>query len=224
MVLPAQFGPSVAARGRRRSHPLVIRYAPWHIRRMRRRDPSSPSLHADAAAPADEASLLSFARWAQKNAKLLAHRLWRVDRSPADIEDLIQEAIARTVKSCEQGGVINPAAVLMTTVSRLAMNDCRDRSRHPSDSLEEIETFTPLVDPAPLPEDIVAAEQCWELVGDVLGEVDERMREAFLLHCVDGFSYRQIAKQLHVSPVTVQRDVTWVLALVMDAARHRRSA
>lgn len=210
-------------RSHQRSHPLVIRHLPWHIRVMRRRASSATSLPADDGSPANDAApLQSLARWVQKNTQWLAYQLRRRDRSRADIDDLIQEAILKTVKSCEQGGVHDPAAVLVRTVSRLSMNDCRDRGRHPNASFDEIETFSPFIDPSPLPDEVIAAEQIWSLVDEVLDEVDPRMREAFLLHRMDGLSYRQIARQLHVSPVTVQRDVTWVMALVMNAARRRR--
>lgn len=171
----------------------------------------------------DPTALESLAGWVSQNLRWLKKQLKRSDRSEQDVDDLIQEAILRVAESCERHEVRDSASVMVRAVTRLSINDCRDRRRHPyePDTIEELDKVIQLVDPSPLPEDVVALEQAWDLVAGILETLDERTRRAFILNRVHGLKYHEVARQLGVSLSTVEKDITWVMALLVDAAQER---
>lgn len=188
----------------------------WHIRRM-----SAPDRHLAATARGEPSPLEALGRWVMENLRWLKGQLRRRDRSEQDVDDLIQEAILRVAQSCQRHEVRDSAGFLVRTVTRLSMNDCRDRERHPYDPrpVEELESITPLIDTSPPPEEVVSQQQQWNLIERVLDTVDERTRKAFILNRIHGLKYAEVAQQLGVSASTVEKDITWVMALLIDAAR-----
>src|SRR5678809_832573 len=88
------------------------------------------------------------ATWVTRNLRWLKRQLRRRDRSEQDVDDLISEAILRVAESCERHEVRDTAGLLVRTVTRLSMNDCRDRARHPyePESIETLEGVLPLID------------------------------------------------------------------------------
>jgi RNA polymerase sigma factor (sigma-70 family) len=158
------------------------------------------------------------ATWLTANLRWLKSQLRRRGRAPEEAEDLIQEAYLRVVEYCERGQVREPERVLVRAVSNLLLNQERDQRRRPivGQAIEELS----LVDPAPLPEERVMANQRLKHVIRALESVEDRAREAFLLHRVDGLSYPQIARQLGVSVSTVEKRIAWVMAVLMDASRR----
>jgi RNA polymerase sigma factor (sigma-70 family) len=164
--------------------------------------------------------------WLQGNLRWLRPQLKRRDRSEQDVEDLIQEAILRVAESCERHEVRDPASLFVRTVSRLSINASRDRERHAHarESVEELEHVLPLIDASPSAEELIASEERWHLIAEVLEGVDERSRRAFLLNRIHGQTYEQIARQLGISSSTGEKDVTWVMALLYDAAGKKWGA
>ncbi len=184
-------------------------------RRRRTRDtPNPPSFDA-------------LARWVSNavNLNWLKSQIRRRDRSADEVDDLIQDAILRVTESCRRGEARDPAGVLVRTVSRLSMNDRRDRARHPQvdEPVEELERILPLINTAPPPEELIIAEQRWTLIAETLENVSARKREAFLLSRIHDLTYAQIAQQLKVSERTVKEDITQVMALLIDAAHRKRA-
>lgn len=188
----------------------------WHIRRM-----ATPDRQLAVTTRGEPSPLEALGRWVRENLRWLKGQLRRRDRSEQDVDDLIQEAILRVAESCERYEVRDSASFLVRTVTRLSMNDCRDRQRHPYDPrpVEELDGITPLIDASPLPEEIANQQQQWKLIEEVLDTVDERTRKAFILNRIHGLKYAEVAQQLGVSASTVEKDITWVMALLIDAAR-----
>jgi RNA polymerase sigma-70 factor (ECF subfamily) len=165
--------------------------------------------------------LESLAAWSARNLKWLRRQVQRRDRNEQDVDDLIQEAILRVAESCERHEVHDPAGVLVRTLSRLSINDCRDRARHPrvAEDIEALDSFSPVVDPSPLPEDVIQAEQNWALIARVIEPLDARTRQVFMLNRIHGMKYRDIARQMKVSASTVEKDIALVMALLIEAAQ-----
>jgi RNA polymerase sigma factor (sigma-70 family) len=183
----------------------------------------SPTRDVRSSDGGSRTAVEGLARWVTQNLRWLKRQLKRPDRNEQDVDDLIQEAILRVAESCERHEIRDSASVMVRTVTRLSINDCRNRERHPyeAETIEELDKAIQLVDPTPLPEDVVALEQSWDLIARVLQTLDERTRRAFLLNRVQGLKYPEVARQLGVSLSTVEKDVTWVMALLIDAAQDR---
>ena len=167
-------------------------------------------------------TLESLAAWSARNLKWLRKQVTRRDRSEQDVDDLIQEAMLRVAESCERHELRDAAGVLVRTLARLSINDVRDRARHPHlpDDVEALEEkgFAFFVDPSPLPEEVLQAEQSWSLIARVIEPLDARARRAFMLNRIHGIKYRDIARQLQVSTSTVEKDIALVMALLIEAA------
>jgi RNA polymerase sigma-70 factor (ECF subfamily) len=193
---------------------------PWHIRRM---PPSTRSLALPDGEPSSP--LHALAGWVADNLQWLKGQLRRRDRSEQDVDDLIQEAILRVAQSCERHEVHDVAGMLVCTVTRLSMNECRDRARRPiePESIEALDRVRPIIDASPSAEALIEAEENWALVKKVLDTVDERTRKAFLLNRLQGLKYRDIAQQLGISVSTVEKDITWVMGLLIDAAQRQQA-
>ncbi|KMS64665.1 hypothetical protein BVRB_017930 [Beta vulgaris subsp. vulgaris] len=171
---------------------------------------------------ASRSTLENLAAWSARNLSWLRRQVTRRDRSAQDVEDLIQEAILRVTESCERHEIRDAAGVMVRTLTRLSINDCRDRARHPyvSEDIETLEGFAPLVDPTPLPEELLQTEQNWALIARVMEPLDPRTRTVFMLNRIHGMKYRDIAGQLKVSVSTVEKDVALVMALLIEAAQR----
>lgn len=183
----------------------------------------SRARHIASLVNSSESPLESLMSWLGQNLPWLRHQLRRRDRSEDDVDDLIQEAILRVAESCKRHEIRDSASVFVRTVSRLSMNDTRDRARHPvaNESIEALEHMLPLIDARPPADEVLEGEQRWQLIFEVLEGVDERTRLAFLANRIDGLKYEDIARELGVSVSTVEKDVTWVMALLYDMAQQK---
>ena len=120
--------------------------------------------------------------------------------SPEEAADLVHEAFARLLGARQQA-VRNPGAFLNRVVRNLLIDRARRlATRPPHVALDgEAELAVP-------PDQASAIElgQMRERYRELVGLLPERMREVFLLHRVDGLSYKAIALQLGISVRTVE--------------------
>ncbi len=137
----------------------------------------------------------------------------RRGRSREEAEDLIQEAFLRLHEYCRTTEVRNEEAFLARTVSNLAVNEFR-RGRVLSYAKTELEYSTTLADTIPGPDRILAAQQRLDQITRVLSAVSERTCEIFLAHRA-GYTYEEIAADLHITQRTVQKHIARALFLLI---------
>jgi RNA polymerase sigma-70 factor (ECF subfamily) len=145
--------------------------------------------------------------------------LYRRGRRREEIEDLMQDALVRLLEYCERGAEVRePEAVLVRTVQRLAMNHDRDEHRdlYVKESVENLV----LIDPGPVPEEVLAADQCLEEMRQALDSVSRRTREVFFLHRLHGLSYAQIGEQLGLSVSTVEKHIARAMTILLERKRR----
>src|SRR5437879_3587000 len=132
--------------------------------------------------------------------------LYRRGRRREEIEDLMQDAFVRLLEYCERGTEVRePEAVLVRTVLRLSINQDRD-AHHDLYVKESIENLV-LIDPGPVPEEVLAADQCLEEMRQALDSVSRRTREVFFLQRLYGLSYAQIGQQMGLPVSTVEKHI-----------------
>lgn len=134
-------------------------------------------------------------------------------RSSAEAEDLTQEVFLRMVRRLGEGGVDNVEAFLFRT----AVNLLRDRSRRGKTlASREVDFAQRLGDVDDLsPERLFDSRQSLSQVVAVLAELDERTRDAFILHRLEGMKHAQIAEVLGVSVSSVEKYIVKALALLV---------
>src|SRR5688572_4064896 len=122
-------------------------------------------------------------------------------RSVDDSDDLIQEAFLRLEIYCRDHVVHQPEAFLVRTVMNLSADERRSaHARHRSET--PVESLN-LIDPGPLPDEVLAAQQRLQRMRLGLRTLSPRVRQVFMMNRLEGLSYQQIAAQLEISESAV---------------------
>ncbi|WBO22868.1 RNA polymerase sigma factor [Sphingomonas abietis] len=122
------------------------------------------------------------------------HRYFRRKLGDDGAADLVQDAFARAMAAPQFASVDNPAAYIW----RIAHNLMADHGRRRKTGLLDCLNLDDQPDPVAPP------EQAWrieaeELLGHIVSGLPKRAREAFLMRCGQGLSYRQISERLGIS-------------------------
>ena len=130
--------------------------------------------------------------------------LMRRGRTVHDADDLVQEAWVRLACYEREQTVAKPEAFLMRTALNLSIDAYRARANHGEEVLlDEVV----LVDATPGAEAVVLARERMARLSAGLGRLNDKTREIFLSHRVDGMSYREIARQHQLSISTVEKHI-----------------
>jgi RNA polymerase sigma-70 factor (ECF subfamily) len=110
----------------------------------------------------------------------------------------------------------NPRAYLYRVAANLAIDRLRqDRRRQEVVSAEPIpETVS---DNQPLPDQVLAGRQAFQLLQAAIRDLPEKCRQVFLLYRGEGLTMQQIADRQGISVKTVEKHI----AKAMLACRHR---
>lgn len=137
-------------------------------------------------------------------------------RSRNEAEDLTQEVFLRLVRRLDVEAIDNPEAFVFQS----AVNLLRDRSRRGKtlqSHLAELTHYQPDIEELS-PERVFDSRQSLTLVMSVLEELDERTRDAFILHRLEGMKHAQIAELMGVSVSSVEKYIIRALALLAKRA------
>ncbi len=125
-------------------------------------------------------------------------------RSPADAEEIVQEAFLRT---CEYGErAETPKAFLFSTARNLALSQRRHQRVARTDSVADMEALA-LFAPDESAESILEREEELALLRAAIERLPPRCRAAFTLRIFHGCSYKDIAGRLGMAPKTVENHV-----------------
>lgn len=124
---------------------------------------------------------------------------FRMLRSSEEAEDMVQETFLRAWKALPGW---RGEAKFSTWLHTVTLNLCRDRLR------KRRETFMAeppdIADPAPSPMAVLDARQRASALNKALDELPERQREAIFLCTLEGYSNREAAGMMDISPEAVE--------------------
>lgn len=121
--------------------------------------------------------------------------------STDEASDLVHEAFTRLLGVRAVERVRDPAAFL----NRILRNLLIDRSRRLSARPQHVELDSGVeVGVPPTQSDAIEVEQMRDRYREIVASLPTRMREVFILHRIDGLSYREIALRLDISVRTVE--------------------
>lgn len=139
----------------------------------------------------------------------------------SEAEDLTQEVFLRLVRRLDVEKLDNPEAF----VFRTAVNLLRDRFRRGQtlrSHLAEVSLQHPGIEELS-PERIFDSRQHLAKVLDALEHLDERTRDAFILHRLEGMKHAQIAELYGVSVSSVEKYIIKALAALTERAARKES-
>lgn len=121
--------------------------------------------------------------------------------SDDEASDLVQDAFARLLGARPTEGLRAPGAFLNRIVRNLLIDRSRRLSARPPHVPLDTEAEFAV---APEQAEFIELEQMRRRYRDVVETLPPRMREVFVLHRIDGLSYKQIATRLDISVRTVE--------------------
>ncbi len=140
------------------------------------------------------------------------HRL-----TPADIDDLIQEAYARLL-IVEFTHIANGRGYLFTVVRNLLLEQARRARTVPMELMGQIEALrVPTEEPGP--ESRVGVRQELERLERIVAALPKQCRRAFELQKFYGLSQREIAREMKITEKTVEKHLAAALLRVLDAVK-----
>lgn len=162
--------------------------------------------------PAESARESFLRRLSERYRAPLTAYFQRRVRSRNEAEDLTQEVFLRLVRRMDVEAIDNPEAF----VFRSAVNLLRDRSRrgktHQSHLVELTHHHADIEELSP--ERVFDSRQSLTLVLSVLEELDQRSRDAFILHRLEGMKHTEIASLMGVSVSSVEKYIIKALSLL----------
>lgn len=121
-----------------------------------------------------------------------------------DAEDIVQDAYVNLYTRSDTGQWREPRAFLFRTISNLLIDRWRIQQRRQGHQADVTETEE-IACQYPNPEKQLIDKQRLRKLLDVLDELPEINRHAFVLNRIDGLGHTEIAALLGVSCKTVQR-------------------
>lgn len=117
-------------------------------------------------------------------------------------DDLLQEAYLRLIQHPEPESIDNARAFLYRTIANLSVDRHRRqavRERFHNDNLDQEQEINAVPAAEPAPEDQLASRQELQTLNDILLELPETTRNAFVLYRLEGLSHKEISRRLGIS-------------------------
>ncbi len=173
-----------------------------------------------AVPPQDPVEAAWFATELKPHEPLLRAWLKAQFRSAADVDDIVQEAFVRVLRTRAAGEVRSPKALLFVTARNLVLMQLRHREVTRIDALTE-DAFAGILDEGADVAAEVARAQELELLTQAIQSLPTRCRQILTLRKIYGLSQREVAREMGISEHTVEAQGTIALRKLGEYfARH----
>jgi RNA polymerase sigma factor (sigma-70 family) len=150
-----------------------------------------------------------------EHADLRAYATKRVGQQDAD--DILQDAYLHLLQREESATIREPRSFLFRIIANLSIDAWRKSKHQHLDGVEtEANDWEALACPMPGPEDITDGMMRFDRFLNVLDELPELQRHAFILNKIEGMSHVQIAEQLGVCTKSVCRYLIQAMTHIAD--------
>jgi RNA polymerase sigma-70 factor (ECF subfamily) len=128
-----------------------------------------------------------------------------------DIDDVVQDSYLRIWKAKARTEIQSVKAFLFKVARHLALDRLRHQSVVPMDSVEDLAAL-PVFDAEPNAAESILARELLDSLGEALVALPAHYRDVIILHKIQGFSQKEVASQLRLSPKSVEKYVQRGLA------------
>ena len=134
--------------------------------------------------------------------------------NPADAEDLVHDVVYRMIDSQDLSRIENADAFVFAAARNLLKDrarraQVRERTQPDLESLApDIEVFTP--------ERVIQGRQDLAAVAAALADLEEKPRDMFILHRLDGMKHKEIAELYGLSVSSVEKYLMTAFAHIME--------
>jgi RNA polymerase sigma-70 factor (ECF subfamily) len=125
---------------------------------------------------------------------------YRITGNRADADECLQEAFLGALEYARRARVRHWGALLRRLATARAVDRVRERRRRPGGPVPDWDSLQ--APDAPGSRDLEDAELA-DRLRSALARISPRQAEVFCLHCLEDFSYEEIAQQLAVSVAAV---------------------
>ncbi len=132
---------------------------------------------------------------------VLVRALLRLSVRPSDVDDILQETLARTLEANEQKRIDHPKSYLFTVSRNIVFRDQKRQSREIQWEIDEAVLES---NDAPTDREIYY-RQMLEAFWKAMDSLPQNHRRAILLRRIYGLSHKQIAKKMGLSVNTVEK-------------------
>jgi RNA polymerase sigma-70 factor (ECF subfamily) len=146
-----------------------------------------------------------------------ALRAWLLARFPTlpDVDDVVQDALARVLRAREAGPIRSTRALLFTTARNLALDAVRRQQVVRFEPITDSTDSSVLADGADVVA-IVSKQQELELLTKAIQSLPARCREILTLRTAYGCTQKEIARKLGVSESTVEKQTALGIRLCAE--------
>jgi RNA polymerase sigma-70 factor (ECF subfamily) len=130
----------------------------------------------------------------------------RLVRDAAVAEDIVQDSFLRLWRALKGDAVKSPRAVLFTTARNLGLNHIRN-ARVRNSEIARAACADAFFSVLPTAEEQMICIEDAATYRDVLAMLPLRCREALVLRVIEELSYKEMAKQMHLSISTIEKHV-----------------
>jgi RNA polymerase sigma-70 factor (ECF subfamily) len=129
---------------------------------------------------------------------------------PSDVDDLVQEALIRTIKVRDQQDVRSIKGFLFATARNAARDLFRHRTVAKTIAIADIESIT-VLDESPDARELTSRRQEADLLQAAIRSLPSRCRTILILRKFEHLSHHEIANRLGISVHTVEAQLTKAL-------------
>lgn len=151
---------------------------------------------------------------------VLLRTLQRMVSNHSIAEDLLQETYLRVTHALSERSIDHLEPFVYQTARNLALDHLRSRRIHARTMVDDapLSDVESVVAPHAALEDATHSERLLEGLSKSLGQLSQRQQRIFTLSRLNGCSYTEIARQLDVSPSTVQKELKLIMAICIGVA------
>lgn len=117
-------------------------------------------------------------------------------------KDIIQETYSKVLEIKEKLEINNERAYLYKIAKNIVISEALENQKMPSTEYEENSNISPIYEQ---PEEVLIQEDQEKIFMQIIEELPQRAKEAYILHTIEGYSRKEIGNMLDITSNAVEK-------------------